>query len=74
MSRYFTDKKPDSYTQADWEMACGYMQGFSGEEPELVTAAYKHGYKNGCSDRTGVPHERAEVLNRRAAMIPGITL
>jgi ribosome modulation factor len=74
MSRLFNQEKPECYTDADWQMVCGYMQGFAGKSAELETAAYKHGYKNGVSDRTGVPHETVEVLRRRAAMIPGITL
>lgn len=67
-------KKPDSYTDADWDMVCGHMHGFRGVTAKRQTAAYKHGYKNGVSDRTGVPHERVDVLRRRAEMIPGITL
>ncbi len=43
------------------------------QRAQRSTAAYMHGYRNGVSDRTGVPHERAEVLRRRAEMIPGIT-
>ena len=51
----------------------GYMAGKDGLRAKRSTAAYMHGYRNGVSDRTGVPHERAEVLRRRAEMIPGIT-
>ncbi|ETD48213.1 hypothetical protein X922_16380 [Pseudomonas aeruginosa VRFPA08] len=61
------------YSDADWEMVKGYMAGRDGLRAERSTAAYMHGYRNGVSDRTGVPHERAEVLRRRAEMIPGIT-
>lgn len=43
------------------------------ESYRQLKALYMHGYRNGVSDRTGVPHERAEVLRRRAEMIPGIT-
>lgn len=66
-------KKPDIYSDADWEMVQGYMHGLHGVSPESKTAAYMHGYRNGESDHRGVPHERAEVLRRRAMMIPGIT-
>ncbi|MGP5741334.1 hypothetical protein [Pseudomonas aeruginosa] len=44
-----------------------------GLRAQRSNAAYMHGYRNGVSDRTGIPHERAEVLRRRAEMIPGIT-
>lgn len=70
MSSY---KKPDLYTDADWEMVQGYMRGRDGLAPQRRNAAYMHGYANGQSDLTGVPHERASVLRRRANMIPGIT-
>lgn len=66
-------KKPDNYSNTDWEMVQGYMAGIDGLRAQRSTAAYMHGYRNGVSDRTGVPHERAEVLRRRAEMIPGIT-
>jgi len=66
-------KKPDIYSDADWEMVQGYMHGRNGMSRESKTAAYMHGYRNGESDRRGVPHERAEVLRRRAMMIPGVT-
>ncbi len=66
-------RKPDMYSDADWEMVQGYMAGKDGLRAQRSTAAYMHGYRNGVSDRTGVPHERAEVLRRRAEMIPGIT-
>lgn len=66
-------KKPDNYSNADWEMVQGYMAGIDGLCAQRSTAAYMHGYRNGVSDRTGIPHERAEVLRRRAEMIPGIT-
>ncbi|MCT5287620.1 hypothetical protein ACM73N_27990 [Pseudomonas aeruginosa] len=66
-------KKPDNYSNADWEMVQGYMAGIDGLRAQRSTAAYMHGYRNGVSDRAGVPHERAEVLRRRAEMIPGIT-
>ncbi|EPF1491074.1 TPA: hypothetical protein NIJ01_005646 [Pseudomonas aeruginosa] len=66
-------KKPGNYSNADWEMVEGYMAGIDGLRAQRSTAAYMHGYRNGVSDRTGFPHERAEVLRRRAEMIPGIT-
>lgn len=66
-------KKPECYSDADWQMVKGYMDGSSGNSPKSQSTAYQHGYRNGCSDRTGVPHERADVLRRRASMIPGIT-
>ncbi|WP_154355112.1 hypothetical protein [Pseudomonas aeruginosa] len=66
-------KKPDNYSNADWEMVQGYMAGIDGLRAQRSNAAYMHGYRNGVSDRTGIPHERAEVLRRRAEMIPGIT-
>lgn len=65
--------KPESYTEADWEMVQGYMRGKDDLPPQHRSAAYMHGYRNGASDATGVPHERANVLIRRANMIPGIT-
>lgn len=65
--------KPDNYTDADWEMVQGYMRGHDLLPAERSGPAYMHGYRNGRSDATGVPHERAEVLRRRADMIPGIT-
>lgn len=66
-------KKPEMYSDADWEMVKGYMDGRDGLRAKRSTAAYMHGYRNGVSDRTGVLGERAEVLRRRAEMIPGIT-
>lgn len=68
-----TYAKPDLYTDADWEMVQGYMRGKDGMLPQRSNAAYMHGYRNGQSDASGIPHERAEVLQRRANMIPGIT-
>ena len=68
-----TYAKPESYTDADWEMVQGYMRGKDGLPPQRRNAAYMHGYRNGVSDATGVPHERANVLIRRVNMIPGIT-
>lgn len=65
--------KPDIYSDADWEMVQGYMRGSRGLFPESKSTAYMHGYRNGEADRRGIPHERAEVLRRRANMIPGIT-
>ena len=65
--------KPEIYSDADWEMVQGYMQGGRGLAAERKNPAYMHGYRNGQADFRGVPHERAEVLQRRAAMIPGIT-
>lgn len=65
--------KPEMYTDADWQMVLGYMRGSRGLPAERDSPAYMHGYRNGCSDFKGVPHERADVLQRRAAMIPGIT-
>lgn len=74
MTNYSTTySKPDLYTDADWDMVQGYMRGSRGLPAESKTAAYMHGYRNGHADRSGVPHERAEVLMRRAEMIPGIT-
>jgi hypothetical protein len=70
MAKY---QKPGTYTITDWEMVQGYMDGKDGLRAQRSTAAYMHGYRNGVSDRIGVPHERAEVLRRRANMIPGIT-
>ncbi|HBO1319941.1 hypothetical protein APA66_24410 [Pseudomonas aeruginosa] len=66
-------RKPDMYSDADWEMVQGYMAGKDGLRAQRSNAAYMHGYRNGVSDRIGIPHERAEVLRRRAEMIPGIT-
>lgn len=66
-------KKPEWYSEADWEMVQGYMHGKDGLSPQRSNAAYMHGHRNGISDMTGVLHERAEVLMRRANMIPGIT-
>lgn len=68
-----TYAKPDLYTYADWEMVQGYMRGRDCLPPQRSNAAYTHGYRNGQSDASGIPHERAEVLQRRANMIPGIT-
>ncbi|WP_110993102.1 hypothetical protein [Pseudomonas sichuanensis] len=70
MSSY---RKPEIYTDADWDMVQGYMRGSSGLPMERSTAAYKHGWMNGRDDRSGMPRERANVLIRRANMIPGIT-
>lgn len=70
MTRY---AKPEIYTDADWEMVQGYMRGKDCLPPERRNAAYRHGYRNGRSDASGIPHECAEVLRRRANMIPGIT-
>lgn len=66
-------KKPECYTDADWEMVQGYMHGFKHQDALRNNPAYMHGWRNGKSDAAGVPHERAEVLRRRAEMIPGIT-
>lgn len=66
-------KKPESYSDADWDMVCGYMRGRDGLPPKKKTAAYMHGYRNGEDDASGTPRERASVLMRRAMMIPGIT-
>ena len=68
-----TYAKPESYTDADWEMVQGYMRGKDCLPPQRQNVAYMHGYMNGQSDASGIPHERAEVLQRRANMIPGIT-
>lgn len=70
MSEY---RKPDLYSDADWEMVQGYMRGKDCLPPTRRNAAYMHGYRNGMADASGIPHERAEVLRRRANMIPGIT-
>lgn len=59
------------------DMLAGYRDGhrsYSAEYPEChnkKSAAYKHGWLNGCSDRIGASHERAEVLRNRARMILG---
>jgi hypothetical protein len=66
-------RKPECYTDADWEMVQGYMRGRSGLSMERTNAAYKHGWMNGQDDRIGRPRDRADVLIRRANMIPGIT-
>ncbi len=68
-----TYAKPEIYTDADWQMVQGYMRGKDCLPPQCKSAAYMHGYRNGQADASGVPHERAEVLRRRANMIPGIT-
>lgn len=68
-----TYAKPESYTDADWEMVQGYMRGKDSLPPQRRNAAYMHGHRNGVSDAAGAPHERANVLIRRANMIPGIT-
>lgn len=65
--------KPESYSDADWAMVQGYMRGRDQLPPQSKSVAYMHGYRNGVADRTGQPHERAEVLRRRAEMIPGVT-
>lgn len=65
--------KPESYTEADWEMVQGYMRGKDDLPPQRRNVAYMHGYTNGKSDASGIPHERCNVLIRRANMIPGIT-
>lgn len=65
--------KPDAYTDADWDMVQGYMDGRDNLTPRRETAAYMHGHRNGIADMTGVPVDRADVLRRRAMMIPGIT-
>lgn len=64
-------KKPESYSNAEWEMVQGYMRGSRGLPPERKGAAYTHGYRNGIADHTGIPAERADVLLRRAGMILG---
>lgn len=66
-------EKPDIYSEADWEMVQGYMHGKDGLWAKSSNVAYMHGYRNGLSDLTGEPHEKADVLRRRAMMIPGIT-
>lgn len=66
-------QKPDIYTDADWDMVRGYMRAWRGLPAQSKTAAYMHGYRNGEDDRSGKPRERADVLRRRAEMIPGIT-
>lgn len=66
-------RKPDSYTDADWDMVKGYMDGRDNLSPRKKTAAYMHGHRNGIADMTGAPVDRADVLRRRANMIPGIT-
>ncbi|PUB36585.1 hypothetical protein C8K66_10264 [Pseudomonas sp. GV105] len=68
-----TYAKPESYTDADWEMVQGYMRGKDCLPPQRRNVAYMHGYMNGKSDASGIPHERCNVLIRRANMIPGIT-
>lgn len=68
-----TYAKPESYTDADWEVVQGYLRGKDELPAQRQSAAYMHGYRNGISDATGVLHERAEVLIRRANMIPGLT-
>lgn len=65
--------KPDSYTEADWQMVQGYMHGLRALPRKLSTAAYKHGYENGIDDRTHRRRNKANVSIRRANMIPGIT-
>ena len=65
--------KPEIYSDSDWEMVQGYMRGKDCLSPERRGAAYMHGYRNGQSDASGILHERADVLRRRANMIPGIT-
>ncbi|WP_372438246.1 hypothetical protein ACCM60_14215 [Pseudomonas chlororaphis subsp. aureofaciens] len=65
--------KPEIYSDADWEMVQGYMRGKDCLPPQRKNVAYMHGYMNGQSDASGIPRERAEVLRRRANMIPGIT-
>ena len=47
-------RKPEMYSDADWEMVQGYMAGKDGLRAKRSTAAYMHGYRNGVSDRTGV--------------------
>jgi len=66
-------QKPECYTDADWEMVQGYMRGRSGLPMERASAAYKHGWLNGQDDLKGIPRDCANVLIRRANMIPGIT-
>lgn len=66
-------KKPDTYTDADWDMVQGYMRGSSGLPMDRHTAAYKHGWLNGRDDLIGKPRDHVNVLIRRANMIPGIT-
>lgn len=65
--------KPDLYSDADWEMVQGYMRGKDCLPPQRRNPAYRHGYRNGMSDASGILHERADVLRRRANMIPGVT-
>ena len=48
----------------------GYMAGKDGLRAKRSTAAYMHGYRNGVSDRTGVPRTRQSVLRRRAGDDP----
>lgn len=70
MSKY---AKPQTYSNADWEMVQGYMRGRKNLPMERGNAAYKHGWLNGQDDYLGRPRDRANVLIRRANMIPGIT-
>jgi hypothetical protein len=59
------------------EMVRGYLAGYNSGAQSLPechaseSAAFRHGWLNGLSDRTGKVHERAEVQRRRAAMILG---
>lgn len=73
MSDYPDYKKPDLYTDADWDLVQGYMHGLRGLPKRSQTPAYKHGYENGIDDRTGRHRHSANVNIRRANMIPGIT-
>jgi len=65
--------KPESFTDADWTMVMGYMRGRDDLPPESDRVAYMHGYRNGQDDLCGQPRESADVLRRRAEMIPGIS-
>jgi hypothetical protein len=73
MHNYPDYSKPDSYTDADWELVQGYLHGLRNLPKRSQTAAYKHGYENGVDDRTGRSRNKANVNIRRANMIPGIT-
>jgi hypothetical protein len=58
-------------------MVEGYLCGFNGGADVLPEchkskpAAWRHGWQNGCDDRTGRLKNTAGVLRRRAEMILG---
>lgn len=62
-------KKSNPASVLDDPMVRGYCDGAQGCAPRGESAAYRHGYANGCDDRQGRPRERADVLRRRAEMI-----